>query len=65
MNRRAALSLFAAVLLALALVLTTTADEPAKRVIKPTVDDCCRGSGYGTRAIPPRPTRTPTLAPAP
>jgi hypothetical protein len=63
MNRRAALALLAAVLLALSLALATTADEPHKRVAKPTVDDCCRGSGYGTRVISPRPTRTPTSTP--
>jgi hypothetical protein len=63
MNRRAALSLLAAILLALSLTLTTAADEPHKRVIKPTVDGCCRGSGYGTRVITPRPTRTPEPRP--
>jgi hypothetical protein len=64
MNRRAALALLAAILLALSLALTTTADEPAKRVIKPTLDGCCRGGGYSTRVITPRPTRTPTSTPA-
>jgi hypothetical protein len=64
MNRRAVLALLAAVLLALSLALTSTADEPHKHVTKPTVDGCCRGSGYGARVITPRPTRTPTSTPA-